>query len=275
MIPSTKGPNRIKPCPPQAPPKPSFFTLTTLILLLRTRHGNLVSANGARVVKPEPRNNAIRMVHVVAWKLPRFTTNLKILLANGALRILLQVTALDLHRRDGVDDPLRRRRRPRPVVLRELLDELVQPGTEEVVPRVQATWDGTLSPRRNHGFQRVGTVEGLENDPGSGAGLDARFGFQAWFGSGSGTKSAGVAGAVVVGFEGVGVEAADGGFKHEGKCFEQTGFWGRVVVGEVNEEPWRWHVYFHDELAEAARARDFRGVIGCDTDHAAALEAPV
>lgn len=54
-------------------------------------------------MKPKPQNTTIKMAHVLAWKLPRFHVNLKLLLANGVLRILLQVTTLGLYHQDGTD----------------------------------------------------------------------------------------------------------------------------------------------------------------------------
>lgn len=122
---------------------------------------------------------------MLALKLPRFSTHFELLLTNRTLRILLQMRALDFHRRNSLDSPFRRRRRTLPVVFCYLFDEFVKPWPEEIISRVQSArdwaravdWAWAASVWDVNGLEGVGWVHGLENDPGAGAVLGFGFGF--------------------------------------------------------------------------------------------------
>jgi hypothetical protein len=104
--------------------------------------GQLVTADRAGVVEAEPRHDAVGVVDVLARQLPRRLPELEVLLAHGALRAVRQVRLGDPHRRERVDGRRRRRRRTRPVVLGELLDEVVQVRPREVVSGVDGRGRG-------------------------------------------------------------------------------------------------------------------------------------
>lgn len=118
---------------------------------------------------------------MLALKLPRFSTHFEFLLTNRTLRILLQMRALDFHRRNRLDRPLRPRRRTLPVVFRYLFDEFVEPWPEEIISRVESArdWAWAVSVWDVNGLEGVGWVHGLENDPGAGAVLGFGFGVAA------------------------------------------------------------------------------------------------
>lgn len=206
--------------------------------------GELEPADGARVVEPEPRDDAVGVVHVVARHLPRLLAELELLLAHRALRAVAQVRLGDEHARQRRDRRGLGGRGAGAVVLRELVDEGVQIRAGEVVRRVDGRrdvvgaahhrrrWDRrrqkeALARRRRR--RRRGAVGGVsEDDP-----------------------SAATAGEVI------GVEVGAGGELAEG-----AGKGGEVVD-------------LVEEAAVAAGAEDVGGGEGDDAEGAAALVAPV
>lgn len=103
------------------------------IRLLGSASGNLKSADWAGAVKLQPWQNAGAVETVLAGHLPRFSSALEVLQADGAAQILL----LHRHRRQRLYRlPLRRRRAVLVgVVLRQVLQQLVQARPDEVVPK--------------------------------------------------------------------------------------------------------------------------------------------
>lgn len=96
-IPCSKWPQRPQPTPTQAPLTPPLIIRTLRLLQPVATNWNPDPANWARVVQPQPWNNAVAVVYVIAWQLPRLCANFKLLHANWAARVVAQMGLCDFH----------------------------------------------------------------------------------------------------------------------------------------------------------------------------------
>jgi hypothetical protein len=62
-----------------------------------------MAANRARIVLNKPGDDAVGMVQVLAWHLPRLRSSLELFFANWALRIVVEMSAVYLDHRHGVN----------------------------------------------------------------------------------------------------------------------------------------------------------------------------
>jgi hypothetical protein len=78
-----------------------------------------MAAYRARIVLNKPGDDAVGMVQVLAWHLPRLCSKLELVFANWALWIVIEMPAVYLHHRHGVNSRLWSRSWALTVILEE------------------------------------------------------------------------------------------------------------------------------------------------------------